>query len=83
VDIADETGGDGTDTVNASVTFCLADTVHAKGSIENLTLTGTGAINATTGDEKKNAAIDYMIEKLAYVEESKLCGSNTEYMIAL
>ena len=38
---------DGTDTVLSSISFSLADPVHAIGSIENLTLTGTGAINAT------------------------------------
>ena len=46
-DVANETGGDGTDTVLSSISFSLADTVHAIGSLENLTLTGTGAINAT------------------------------------
>ena len=37
----------GTDTVQSSVTFSLADTAHVTGTIENLTLTGTAAINAT------------------------------------
>src|SRR6185312_16793912 len=46
-DVVNETGGDGTDTVLSSVSFSLADAVHASGSIENLTLTGTGAVNAT------------------------------------
>ena len=46
-DVVNETGGDGTDPVQASVSFSLADPVHAIGSIENLTLTGTGAINGT------------------------------------
>ena len=46
-DVVNETGGDGTDTVLSSVSFSLADAVHAIGGIENLTLTGTGAINAT------------------------------------
>ena len=46
-DVADETGGDGTDTVQSSITFSLSDAVHAKGTIENLTLTGTAAINGT------------------------------------
>ena len=46
-DVVDETGGDGTDTVLSSISFSLADAVHAMGSIENLTLTGTGAINGT------------------------------------
>jgi Ca2+-binding RTX toxin-like protein len=46
-DIADETGGDGTDTIQSSLTFSLSDVLHAKGTIENLTLTGTTAINGT------------------------------------
>ena len=46
-DVVNETGGDGIDTVQSSISFSLADPVHAIGSIENLTLTGTGAINAT------------------------------------
>ena len=46
-DIADETDGDGTDTVQSSVTFSLSDALRAKGAIENLTLTGTLAINGT------------------------------------
>src|SRR6185437_51001 len=45
-DVANETDGDGTDTILSSISFSLADTVHAVGSLENLTLTGTGAINA-------------------------------------
>jgi Ca2+-binding RTX toxin-like protein len=40
-------GSAGVDRVQSSVTFSLADTVHAKGAIENLTLTGALAINAT------------------------------------
>ena len=46
-DIADETGGDGTDTIQSAITFSLSDAVHAKGIIENLTLTGTSALNGT------------------------------------
>ena len=46
-DVVDETNGDGTDTVLSSISFSLADPVHAIGEIENLTLTGSGAINAT------------------------------------
>ena len=37
----------GIDTVQSSISFSLADPVHAIGDIENLTLTGTAAINAT------------------------------------
>ena len=46
-DVADETGGSGIDLVRPSISFSLADAAHAKGSIENLTLTGSAAINAT------------------------------------
>ena len=48
-DSADEAsnGGAGIDTVMSSVSFSLADTVHVKGAVENLTLSGTAAINAT------------------------------------
>ena len=41
-DVVNETDGDGTDTVQSSISFSLADPVHAIGSIENLTLTGHG-----------------------------------------
>ena len=46
-DVASEANGDGTDTVLSSISFSLADSKHAIGSIENLTLTGSGNINAT------------------------------------
>ncbi len=46
-DVADETGGDGSDTLQLSVSYSLSDTVHALGDIENLTLTGSAAINGT------------------------------------
>ena len=46
-DVADETDGNGADTVKASISFNLSDTNHAKGTIENLTLTGSAGINAT------------------------------------
>ncbi len=46
-DVADETGGDGTDTIQSSITFSLSDALHAKGAIENLALTGTTAIYGT------------------------------------
>ena len=42
-----ETGGNGTDTVQSWISFSLADPVHAIGEIENLTLLGSGALNAT------------------------------------
>lgn len=44
-DVADETGGSGTDLVKSFIDFSLADSLHAKGDIENLTLLGTAAIN--------------------------------------
>ena len=46
-DVVDETGGDGSDTVRSNVTFSLSDGAHAKGDIENLTLLGDRAIDAT------------------------------------
>ena len=46
-DVVDETGGDGIDIVQSSVSFNLGDPAHAIGDIESLTLTGTRAINAT------------------------------------
>ena len=46
-DIVNETGGNGLDTVQSSITFSLSDAVHAIGAVENLTLTGTSAINGT------------------------------------
>jgi Ca2+-binding RTX toxin-like protein len=46
-DVVNETGGNGIDTVQSSISFSLADGVHSIGSIENLTLTGTKSINAT------------------------------------
>ncbi|BBF92925.1 Ig-like domain-containing protein [Blastochloris tepida] len=46
-DVVDETGGDGIDLVQSSVTFSLSDALRAKGDIENLTLTGKASINGT------------------------------------
>ncbi len=46
-DVADETDGSGVDTVSSSVAFSLANAVTSKGAIENLTLTGSGNVNAT------------------------------------
>ncbi|MBA5802996.1 calcium-binding protein [Rhizobium changzhiense] len=45
--IVDESRGGGTDTVKASISFSLADTAHAIGTIENLTLTETANLSAT------------------------------------
>ena len=55
-DVANETDGGGTDTVLASVSFSLADPLHAIGAIENLTLTGSSVINAT-GNALNNVLI--------------------------
>ncbi|HZS64728.1 MAG TPA: calcium-binding protein [Xanthobacteraceae bacterium] len=46
-DVADETGGDGTDLVQSSITFSLADGAHVIGAVESLTLTGSAAIDGT------------------------------------
>ena len=53
-DVVNETAGDGTDTVQSSISFSLADSVHAVGAIENLTLTGSASLNAT-GNALDNA----------------------------
>src|SRR5262249_14507830 len=53
-DIVNETGGNGLDTVQSSITFSLSNATHAIGAIENLTLTGTAAINGT-GNALDNA----------------------------
>ena len=49
-DVVNETGGDGTDTVQSWISFSLADPVRAIGEIENVTLLGSGALNATGND---------------------------------
>jgi len=46
-DIVDESGSDGTDTVQSAISFSLADTAHVLGAVENLTLLGTADIDAT------------------------------------
>jgi Ca2+-binding RTX toxin-like protein len=46
-DVANETGGDGSDLVQSSITFSLSDVTQAIGAIENLTLTGIAKINGT------------------------------------
>jgi Ca2+-binding RTX toxin-like protein len=57
-DVVDETGAgsEGTDVVRSSVSFSLLDGAHAKGAIENLTLTGGDAVNAT-GNVSANVLI--------------------------
>ncbi len=45
-DVVDEIGGDGIDIVSSSVTFTLAD------GVDNLTLTGTAAINGTGNTDR-------------------------------
>ncbi|HTO60355.1 MAG TPA: CAP domain-containing protein, partial [Bradyrhizobium sp.] len=50
-DVVDESSGGGTDTVQSSVSFSLLENgTTVKGAIENLTLTGAGAINGTGND---------------------------------
>jgi len=44
-DVVTENAGEGTDTINSAVTWDLGIAAYA--NVENLTLTGTGAINAT------------------------------------
>src|SRR5262249_14115992 len=56
-DVVDEGGASGTDTVKSSIAFSLVDNgTTVLGTIENLTLTGTGAI-AGTGNEGANHII--------------------------
>jgi Ca2+-binding RTX toxin-like protein len=47
-DVVDESvaGSGGTDTVQSALNIDLTDTTHFKGQLENITLTGTGAVNA-------------------------------------
>ena len=52
-DVVDETGGDGVDLVQSSISFSLSDGSHAIGAVENLTLLLTSSINATGNDLKK------------------------------
>lgn len=61
-DLVDETGGNGVDTVASSVSFSLAQSATTKGMLENLVLTGSGAIdgagnvldNVITGNAASN-----------------------------
>ena len=46
-DVVNETGGDGTDTVQSSISFSLADAVHAIGSSREPDADRHGAINGT------------------------------------
>jgi Ca2+-binding RTX toxin-like protein len=50
-DVVDESSGGGTDTVQSSISFSLPENgMTVKGTFENLTLTGTGAINGIGND---------------------------------
>jgi serralysin len=57
-DIVDELsdGGSGTDRVISTITFSLANTAQVKGTVENLTLSGTGAISGT-GNASANTIV--------------------------
>jgi len=56
-DVVNESGGDGGDTVKSSVTFSLVENLTTvQGQIENLTLTGSAAINGT-GNDSANVII--------------------------
>ena len=45
-DLVDEADGNGSDTVQSSITFDVSDTVHVIGAVENLTLIGSAALTA-------------------------------------
>jgi Ca2+-binding RTX toxin-like protein len=45
VDVVSEVGGSGVDTVSSLISFNFSDAVHARGALENLTLTGNAAVN--------------------------------------
>ena len=63
-DVVDESaaGSSGIDTVQSAATFSLANTAQVLGAVENLTLTGSAAVNGTgnalnnvlTGNSAKN-----------------------------
>lgn len=55
-DIVDEGGSGGTDTVLASITISLANSLTVLGTLENLTLTGTGNVDGT-GNSGNNVLV--------------------------
>jgi serralysin len=61
-DVVDETGGDGIDLVQSSVSFNLA---NAPGAVEKLTLTGTTAVNGI-GNTLDNAIVGNAIANTLY-----------------
>ncbi len=83
-DVADETGGSGTDTVLSSIAFSLSDGAHAKGTIEHLTLTGGGAVSATgnggsntlTGNGAANT-----LDGLGGADTMRGLGGNDTYVV--
>ncbi|MGZ2506062.1 hypothetical protein EHI47_38245 [Rhizobium leguminosarum] len=54
-DAIDEGTGTGTDTVQSSISFSLMNSATVLGRIENLTLTGAAAINATRNAGNKGS----------------------------
>jgi Ca2+-binding RTX toxin-like protein len=49
-DVVDELGGSGSDTVNSSISFSLANVAVVLGAVEHLALTGAGALTGTGND---------------------------------
>src|SRR5262249_31805163 len=55
-DVVDETGGTGTDIVQSTVSFSLADTRHVIGSVEYISLVGRANINGIGNDFRNSIA---------------------------
>ena len=73
-DVVNETGGTGIDIVQSSITFSLANTARVLGTVENLTLTGTAAINGTG-----NSLANVIIGNAAANELNGGAGNDTLY----
>ena len=85
-DVVDESvaGSSGFDPVQSSITFSLSDTVHAKGTIEHLTLIGAAAINAS-GNAGANQLIGNLVANtlngLGGADYMRGMGGNDTYVV--